>query len=226
MPEPKLSPFQVNPEIMSRIRPMRIEDVPRIAYLHKAAMGTSFWANLGDPFLITLYRSLMPHHDFLGYVYEEDCLIKGFIAGTSNGPRMMRSVFFGNMHRFIVSLLRSILIRPKVLCTLFETFRYFSASKIPGEARIPAESLFCSFEPELRGKKISGHINKVLFDKLASQGHQYVKITSETDNEGAVRQLASWGFEQLGTFRFYGKDMIVWRLNLRECERVTIEKKA
>jgi len=35
-----------------------------------------------------------------------------------------------------------------------------------------------------------------------------------------VRQLTSWGFEQIGCFRFYGKEMLVWRLDLLACERV------
>jgi hypothetical protein len=56
---------------------------------------------------------------------------------------------------------------------------------------VRAESMFCSFEPHLRGTRVSGAINKVLFDELAARGHRYVKITTEADNEGAVRQLSS-----------------------------------
>ena len=55
---------------------------------------------------------------------------------------------------------------------------------------------------ELRGRRISGLINKLLFDRLAARGHRFVKITTEADNRGAIRQLSSWGFEELGRFRF------------------------
>ena len=71
-----------------------------------------------------------------------------------------------------------------------------------------------------RGKRISGHINKVLFDDLLARGHKYVKITTEVDNEGANRQLRSWGFEDMHRFRFYGKDMVTYVLDLEESDRV------
>ena len=83
-----------------------------------------------------------------------------------------------------------------------------------------AESLFCSFTPKLRGKRVAGHINKVLFDTLFSMGHSEVKITTESDNIGANRQLNSWGFQNQGTFHFYGKEMILYILDLNQSERV------
>ena len=71
-----------------------------------------------------------------------------------------------------------------------------------------------AFAPELRGKRVSGHINKVLFDELAARGHKQVKITTELDNEGANRQLQSWGFRDSHRFRFYDKDMVTYVLDL------------
>ena len=85
---------------------------------------------------------------------------------------------------------------------------------------IPAESLFCSFTPRTRGKRISGHINKVLFDTLYFRGHTYVKITTERNNVGANRQLKSWGFEVQKDFLFYDKEMVTYVLNLSESPRV------
>ena len=56
---------------------------------------------------------------------------------------------------------------------------------------------------------------------LLDRGHLEVKITTETDNEGANRQLKSWGFEQRGLFHFYGKEMVLYVLNLVNCERLS-----
>ena len=69
-------------------------------------------------------------------------------------------------------------------------------------------------------KRIAGHINKVLFDELLARGHAQVKISTETDNQGANRQLQSWGFEVIHQFRFYGKEMQTYALNLEESDRV------
>jgi hypothetical protein len=85
---------------------------------------------------------------------------------------------------------------------------------------VPGESLLCSFVPHLRGKRVSGHINKVLFDELLSRGHSHAKGTTEVSNECAKRQLRSWGFVERQTVRFYGKVMVTYVLDLQASPRV------
>ena len=72
---------------------------------------------------------------------------------------------------------------------------------------------------ELKNKKLSviaTDLDIVFYDEINE-----VKVTTETDNEGANRQLKSWGFEQRGTFQFYGKEMVLYVLNLPTCERLS-----
>jgi len=202
---------------MERIRPLRRPDAPAVARLHRAAMGNSLWARLGTTFLTRLYEGLVRDPRFVGFVYEEEGAVRGFIAGTTNGERLFRDTLVREAPHLIWPALVGILRDPGVLIPLLATPFYFRRSLL---TRVPAESLFCSFEPELRGKRISGHINKVLFDDLYARGHQRVKITTESDNLGAVRQLRSWGFVEAGAFRFYGKPMTAYVLDLSECERV------
>jgi len=214
-----LSPFEVDPEVRARIHPMRPRDLPDVVRLHAAAMGNSLWARLGTRFLHQVYAGLLAHRDFIGYVYVEDGAVRGFIAGTADGPRMLTEVRQANAVPLAMATVRGLLARPGVVKPLLETFRYFGRSSV-GAQEVPAESMFCSFERNLRGKRVSGLINKVFFDELATRGHRYVKITTEHDNQGAIRQLTSWGFEDVGRFLFYGKEMIIWRLDLMACERV------
>ena len=214
-----LKPFPVDPQVMAAIRPMDLRDISRVVALHQAAMGSSLWARLGTPFLMTLYRGMLAHPDFIGFVYEEDSRVRGFIAGSTDTRRLFRWVLFRAGPQLIAPTLQGLAHNLPLLRELVQTPLYFSRSSAPAET-IPAESLFCSFEPDLRGKRISGHINKVLFDELRARGQQQVKITTETDNEGANRQLRSWGFEDRGTFRFYGKEMRVFVLDLLTSPRV------
>jgi RimJ/RimL family protein N-acetyltransferase len=214
---PAVSPFPVDPEVLGRIRPLQQRDAERVAELHHAAMGNSLWAQLGRPFLATLYRAMVDSHRFLGFVYVEDGRVGGFIAGSLDTSAMYKEIL-GRRWMFIgPAAAWGILKRPVVLRQLWQTFRYFSVS---GAEDVPAESLFCSFVPDLRGKRVSGHINKVLFDELLSRGESRVKITTEVSNEGANRQLRSWGFEDKGRFRFYGKDMVTYVLDLAASPRV------
>jgi hypothetical protein len=215
-----LTPFPVDPEIRRRIRPMTAADAPEVARLHEAAMGASVWAQLGRGFLTAVYRAALPHPDFLGYVYDESGHIGGFIAGSSNPERLTRETLQRFGLRVAWAASARLLRHPALLPRLAGTLRYFRDSRPPDVPENCAESFFCSFEPQLRGKRISGLINKVLFDELARRGRRWVKITTDAHNADAARQLTSWGFAQAGTFRFYGKPMIVWLLDLRNCERV------
>ncbi len=202
---------------------MQYRDCGAVARLHEAAMGDSLWARLGRRFLIELYRGLVESPRFLAFVYEERQgprgRVRGFIAGTTDGPRMLEEVFRRRALVLGTAAALGAARHPGVLPLLLETARYF---RISGDAELEgaAESLFCSFEPELRGRRIAGHINKVLFDDFLARGHRLVKITTEADNTAAIRQLASWGFEERGRFRFYGKDMVRYALDLEASPRV------
>ncbi len=217
---PLLTAFEVDPEILGRMHPMEANHVDNVCRLHQAAMGNSLWARLGPAFLQRLYRALVDDPDFVGMVYVEEDRVRGFIAGSSNGPRMMRRILTRHVFQLGAAAIWGVLRRPPVAWPLLETLRYFGKSGVAGAEDIVAESMFCSFEPELRGKRISGLINKLLFDELARRGAHFVKITTEVDNAGAARQLTSWGFENAGEFRFYGKRMLTWILDLTACERV------
>ena len=227
-PRPMPRPFDVDPSVMERIRPMQNRDCSPVAELHARAMGDSLWARLGTRFLTELYRGLVDSPYFLGFVYEERDeegipAVRGFIAGSTDTSRMMREVFFSRWMLLGLAAVPGLIRAPGLARHLATTGGYsvFSGSAASdGEDDVRAESLFCSFAPELRGKRISGHINKVLFDDLLARGHKAVKVTTESDNEGANRQLTSWGFERQGTFRFYGKDMLRYVLDLEASERV------
>lgn len=215
-----IRPFDVNEKVLKQIRPMHASDVHRIAQLHKAAMGNSLWATLGERFLRNIYRGMLKSPLFLGFVYEEEGSIEGFIAGSEDLPLLMRDVAFSSGHRLAISALLGINNR-STLKKLVHTAQYFHVSEQELGQDIRAESMFCSFTPKTRGKKISGHINKVLFETLLARNHQCIKITTETDNIGANRQLKSWGFENRGQFHFYGKDMICYVLDLTQSSRLT-----
>ena len=212
-----LRPLQLDPDVLARIRPMQRRDAVAVARQHHAAMGTSLWARLGTPFLEALYRALPDSPLFLAFVYEDERgELGGFIAGSTDTERMFRETLRAHYPALAVAAARGLLARPSVALQLLRTARYFDAS---GDD-IPGESLFCSFHPSLRGTRISGQVNKVLFDELLARGHQRVKITTEADNVGAARQLCSWGFDADHHFEFYGKPMVRYVLDLEASPRV------
>lgn len=209
----QLTPFPVSPEVLAAIRPMQSGDCRAVGLLHLRAMGNSLWAKLGLSFLATLYAQLLQNPLFIAYVYEEDGEIGGFVAGTSDSSRLFSSTLRHSWPRLLVPVLSGLLRHPSLIIHIVRTYTYFARSDST-ETNTKAESLFCSFKPHLRGKRIAGHINKVLFEHMLRLGITKIKITTETDNAGANRQLRSWGFSALKQFRFYGKSMVTYTLDL------------
>jgi hypothetical protein len=213
-------PFQIDPRVVDGIRCMERKDLRRVAQLHRAAMGNSLWAQLGAPFLRELYRGMLGSPHFIGFVYQQDGHIEGFIAGSEDADAMMREIARSHWPRLGFTASVGLLSSPTLARKLLETSRYFKRSG-EGVEHIPAESLFCSFTPRTRGRRISGHINKALFDTLLHRGHNKVKITTETSNKGANRQLQSWGFSPALNFQFYGKEMVTYTLELGSSPRLS-----
>jgi hypothetical protein len=210
-------PLPLDPDVLARIRPMQQRDAPAVARQHHAAMGTSLWAQLGVPFLEALYQALVDSPHFLAFVYEDrPGELGGFIAGSTDTARMFRETLRAHYPALAVAAARGVAARPRVALRLWRTGRYFEESG----PEIHGESLFCSFQPRLRGTRVSGQINKVLFDELLARGHRQVKITTEAGNDGAARQLQSWGFEADHRFSFYGKPMVRYVLDLEASPRV------
>ena len=216
----QVRPLMVDAAIYDCIRPMQFRDAPAVAALHHAAMGNSLWARLGLQFLEQLYRSLVNTPGFLAFVYEEDEEVRGFIAGSTEPDTMMNHAFSRGWFLLGPAALPRAL-DPRILRHLLHTRRYKAVSShVNLPAPVAAESLFCSFAPALRGRRVAGAINKVLFEDLLSRGHTHVKVTTEVDNEGANRQLQSWGFVDCGRFHFYGKHMVTSVLDLEASPRV------
>ncbi|MCR5662367.1 MAG: hypothetical protein K6G50_09605 [bacterium] len=215
----KLAPFPTNPEIMSRIRPITRQDCHCVAKLHYDEIKSSFWSKLGFYFIENLYGMLINNPYFCGYVYEEEGCVKGFIAGSTDTKKLFSETIKKHFLKLVWITLISILKRPNTLSRVITTPVYFALSK-PQFEDIKAESIFCAFKPELRGKRISGYVNKVLFDRFFELGFDYVKVTTEITNPGSNRQLLSWGFDEVSNFKFYNKDMRIYVLKLINHPRI------
>ena len=210
-----ITPFLINEEMMSHIRPMRNTDIEQVAEQHYRAMGHSLWAQLGKPFLQALYTSLLQDPLFVAYVYAEGKEVQGFVAGSLDVPRTFSRLWRQHWWQLLLPTLTGLAHCPHLIGSLISTPFYFKRSA-PSQRieAIKAESLFCSFKPNLRGTRAAGHINRVLFKHFLSAGCRYIKITTETDNEASLRQLGHWGFAIEERFNFYGKDMYTLIMDL------------
>ena len=121
------NPFTPDPVVLSHIRPIRWSDVRRISHLHAQAMGDSLWAKLGESFLQEVYKGLLCTEEAIGFVYELEGNIEGFIFGSTNTSKMMHSAFKQRGIRIGFGAIKGIR-NPKVLMTILDTPKYFQSS--------------------------------------------------------------------------------------------------
>ena len=77
---------------------------------------------------VELYRGLVDSPYFLGFVYEEDGVVKGFIAGSIDAEAMMRTLMRSRALVLGAAAATGVLKRPQVLGRLSQTLRYFKVS--------------------------------------------------------------------------------------------------
>ncbi|MCB9489744.1 MAG: hypothetical protein H6684_13510 [Deltaproteobacteria bacterium] len=215
-----LPPLQLDPRWYNHVRPLMRGDVTTVAELHAKGMGTTLWGSFGRHFLEALYRAMLDDPDFVAFVFEENRIVRGFIVGSTDGSNMMKRTFRKAFWKLLPHVVKAGYRDPALIREALATPRYFAKSATDSRARDAAESFFCYIQEEWRGTRISGLMNKFLFDELLFRGFQRVKITTEADNDGALRQLDSWGFEPVGEFEFYAKKMTTHLLELHICSRV------
>lgn len=199
------------------IRRMEESDIEDVVRLHLADMGSSFFARIGKDFLTLLYRSSLKSKLSAGFVFVRDGKIRGFIFGATDTSSLFRDVMVKNFIRFTFSTVRFILKNPSEIPTILETFLYSSKTALKD---IRAEMLFISIEPEFRKKKISSALVTAILRDFKKRGVKMAKVTAETDNPGPNLLLTSYGFTLDKVFRFYGKEMNLYYLDLTTSERL------
>ena len=54
---------------------------------------------LGQRFLRQVYKGMLESPSFIGFVYEEEGMVEGFVAGSQDTSTMMKQVFRDKAHR-------------------------------------------------------------------------------------------------------------------------------
>ena len=163
----KVRPLELDPEVMASIHPLVFHDAPA-SRAHHAAMGDSTWARLGVRFLTTLYRNLVHFTGLHRFRVPRAGSGPRLHAGGTDPDRMMATVF--RKAWFLPGarrLPRACDRRPSSCSRHLGTRRSVTGGPAgAGTCGVPV----LQFRADLRGKRVAGAINKVLFDDLASRG--------------------------------------------------------
>ena len=193
--------------ILVNLRPLNPNDISQVARFHSSYIPYSTFAQLGIPFLKTLYQGFL-NSDY-GFVYTcwEGGKMQGFIAGTTDSQRLLRSLFRRHLFFLLLVSLKALFRRPRLLYPLFQTFHYPRRTDLP---QTKAELLFIAVKPESRRKGIGHKLILKSLEELKRRGIDGVKVSVERKNQGTINLLKKMHFSQERKFSFYQRERILF----------------
>ena len=193
--------------ILLNLRPLKQNDIPQIARFHSLYIPHSTFAQLGIPFLKTLYQSFLKPRCGFVYTYWEGGKMQGFIAGATDSQHLLRSLFLRHFLFLLVISLKALFRHPRFFSLLFQTFQYPKKVDLP---QTKAELLFIAVKPENRGRGIGSKLILKSLEELKKRGIDGVKVSVEKKNRGAINLLRKMHFSQERNFSFYHRERILF----------------
>jgi ribosomal protein S18 acetylase RimI-like enzyme len=215
-PEPSAEPA-------IRVRPARAEDLPRTAELHRASLPYGFFARLGTGFLARYHATFAVGRRAAMLVAEtRDGRIVGFLAGTVDNARHVRTVLRRPPPRLVLSGLLALARDPRLGFEFLRTrvgrylrsFRRSLAPKRragaatgPGERSAPASDVpvvgvltHVAVADEARGTGAGRALVDAFLDRARHAEVPEVRLVTSR-REGASGFYRRLGWSSLGTRR-------------------------
>ena len=193
------------------LRPLKQDDISRVARFHSSYIPHSTFAQLGIPFLKILYQSLLISDYGFVYTYWEEEEMQGFIAGATDSQSPLRSLFLGHFLFLLVISLKTLFRRPRLLSSLFQIFQYPKKVSLP---QTKAELLFVAVEPESRRRGIGSKLILKSLEELKRRGIDRVKVSVEKKNREAINLLRKMHFSQERSFSLCHRERILFRYRI------------
>lgn len=193
--------------ILLNLRPLKQDDIPRVARFHSSYIPYSTFAQLGIPFLKTLYQGFLSSDYGFVYTYWEGEEMQGFIAGATDSQCLLKSLFPRRLFFLLMVSLKALFRHPGLLFLLFQTFHY---PRMVNLNQTKAELLFIAVKPESRERGIGSKLILKSLEELKRRGIDRVKVSVERNNWGAINLLKKMHFSQERSFSFYHRERILF----------------
>lgn len=167
--------------------------VNSIAELHKKAFPTFFLAQLGIPFLRTLYSGYIEDKDSGIIVAEEDGKIVGFIAYSNDYARFYKGLIKHHLIKFAFCSLDAAIRHPSFIRRLLGAFKK-SESVVKTERYVELASI--CVDPEIKGRGIGSQLIDYLKDIVDFNSYSYINLETDADrNDGVNKFYVKNGFK-------------------------------
>lgn len=193
--------------ILVNLRPLKQDDIPQVARFHSSYIPHSTFAQLGIPFLKTLYQGFLSSDYGFVYTCWEGGKMQGFIAGATDSQRLLRSLFRRHLLFLLGISLKALFCHPRLLPSLFQTFCYAKKTNLQ---QTKAELLFITVKPESRRRGIGNKLILKSLEELKRRGIDRIKVSVEKKNGEAINLLHKMNFSRERRFSFYQEERILF----------------
>jgi len=164
------------------IVPLNALHAEQIAKLHIQGIQTGFISTLGLDFVKELYQSVAESESCFGFIEEEENIVLGYVALTTNLRDLFKRAIFRGFHRFLPLLLGKIF-SIKRLENIFETLFYYRKVK---KLNLPeAELLSIVVSKPQQGRGIAKRLIQETIKECNKRNIREVKVLVDASNNAA-----------------------------------------
>jgi ribosomal protein S18 acetylase RimI-like enzyme len=184
------------------IRPMQIDDLNKIAAIHREGFPNSRSTQLGNLFLIKMYRWFLLNHPALAWVAVADNQPIGFVTGAYGGYNQ-------SLFRYALpEIFRGFASHPRMFLRrkMFKLWRNYLINLLPGYSKKyhPKQGkkgsnhtgiASIAVSGGMRGKQVGEALVKAFENGAQQQGVVSLLLSVESDNLSARRLYEKCGWE-------------------------------
>lgn len=165
--------------------PLVAADVRPMARLHRAAFPGFFLSELGEPFLVQLYRGFLADASTVSVVAREpEGALLGAAVGTIAPERFFRRLLRSRWPGFVLASARAAAVSPAVAPRLVRALRYRGGTST-GSTGGALLSSIC-VDPAARGRGVGRQLIDAWCQQVADRGVGRAYLATDADHNDAV----------------------------------------
>jgi len=191
---------------------MTVADVKAMVEVHLASFSGFFLSFLGPAFLHELYAAIVADPTGIAYVWEDDGVLQGFVAGTSYASGFYRRLLERRWWRFCRASILPVIKNPRIIPRLLRAFSKPNESTETNQATLMSIAVL----PMSQGKGIARALIDQFLREAARSGCKQVSLTTDKDhNDYANIFYQRLGFVCKGNFFTpEGREMVEYVIHI------------
>jgi ribosomal protein S18 acetylase RimI-like enzyme len=179
--------------VINLVRELEPSDLEGVLDVHMEAFQGFFLSFLGRRFLFELYGAILNDPSGIAYVYEDDAVLVGFVAGTDQPAGFYGRLIKQKWWRFGLASIGPVLSRPGIIPRLLRAF-----TKPKDVAHLEHSGMLMSIavHPDAHGRGIGRVLVKSFLQEAAKRNLRFVTLTTDKfNNERTNTFYQKYGFE-------------------------------